>query len=724
MNRRPSTRVRSRVPRQRANSVSPARITERNTRRKIVGIGVLLAMGAVLVLGRAYQLQIKNGDRYQGVAKRQSVAFRKFSAKRGVITDRHGNELAVTVDVDSIYAEPRVIKNPKRAARQLSRILDIDVKKLEARLDSRLYFRYLKRRVSFRVSAAVQALKIKGIGVRPEPRRFYSNRKLAAQVLGFINFEGKGVAGVERQFDSILRGRDYEVPTLRDALGNHVLSEGFVPHAALEGHDLRLTIDRHIQHTAQVELEKAVLENDGTSGVAIVMIPGSGDILALASYPDFNPNNLAGASPAAQLNRAISMVYEPGSTMKLVTIAAALEDQVVGPNDSLDCENGKWRVGRRTIRDGNHKYGVLALDEILKVSSNICSAKLGFKLGAQRLHHWITEFGMRHRTGIELPGELRGLMRPPEKWRDIALANISFGQGLAVTPLQVIQAASVIANGGILRRPRIVNSTLEKGSAEKPNPIAPEKRVISTWVAERITNMMVGVTEEGGTAVSAAIKGFRVAGKTGTSQKIDPVTRAYSRSLYVASFVGFVPADDPAAIVLVLIDEPKKSIYGGVVAAPAFKQIAMATLSSLGVFPNDFESKQQFMAQMASVAPLPRVKNPKGGSLKVPDATSLSESALSVLGINVNNSNVLSDSPPVAWNGEARLDPENDPLPEGRARMPNFAGLSPREVINRSAEVSCDLVFLGTGRVIKQVPAPGSVIRHGVRCEVTLSPKG
>ena len=591
MTRRPSTKKKSRAPR-RTSSVQRARVQERNTRWKIIGIGCLFAIGAMLVLGRAYHLQIKNGDRYQGVAKRQSVAFRKFEAKRGVITDRNGAELAITVDVDSIYAEPRVLKNPKLVASQLSSVLGLDEKKLESRLDSKMYFRYLKRRVSPKVAAQVRALKIKGIGIRKEPKRFYSNRKLAAHVLGFMNFEGVGVAGIERRFDPILRGRNYEVPTLRDALGNRVLNEGFVPHAALEGHDLRLTIDRHIQHSAQIELKKAVEENEGSSGVAIVMKPDTGELLALASYPDFNPNNLSGVKPEAQLNRAISMVYEPGSTMKLVTISAALEDNVVAADETIDCENGKWKVGRRTIRDGNHKYGQLGLPEILKVSSNICSAKVGFRLGAQRLHHWLTAFGMGRRTGIDLPGELRGLIRPPNRWRDIALANISFGQGLAVTPLQVVQAAAVIANDGVLVTPKIVSSTLEKGASEKIHHSDPPRRVIRTEVAKRLKNMMIGVTEDGGTAESAAVNGFRVAGKTGTSQKIDPVTRAYSRSLYVASFVGFVPAGDPAAVILVLVDEPKKSIYGGVVAAPAFKNIAMATLSNLGVFPSDHEANE------------------------------------------------------------------------------------------------------------------------------------
>ena len=393
-------------------------------------------------------------------------------------------------------------------------------------------------------------------------------------------------------------------------------------------------------------------------------------------------------------------------------------------NETINCENGKWKVGRRTIRDGNHKYGELSLSDILKVSSNICSAKLGFKLGAKRLHHWLTEFGFGLKTDIGLPGELRGLMRPPQKWRDIALANISFGQGLAVTPLQVAQATLLLRMTGSCSSKNSKSIINQEGHEELQDSGIGPKRIMKAEVAQLLRTMMVGVTEEGGTAEAASIAGFHVAGKTGTSQKIDPVTRAYSRSLYVASFVGFVPADDPAAVILVLVDEPQKSIYGGVVAAPAFKNIAVATLSNLGIFPDDTNAKQEFRAQMAKVAPLPQVGDPTGKGEEVPSAPSLSESAKTLLGIKTNNNKGLSKGWEVAWDGLGVAEVVNDHLKPGEARMPNLAGLSPREVLDRSSKVSCDLIVRGTGKVIKQSPAPGAIIRHGARCEVKLSPQG
>ena len=719
--RRPKTKPN--VPRTRRRKAKDSPQKEGGLR--IAAIGCVFIIGASVVIGRAYHLQIKNGAEYQGAAKRQSNTQRRVVAKRGTILDRNGDELALTVNVDTIFAEPRRIANPAHVAKKLSPILDIPVKQLASRLNSKRYFRYIKRRVSPKVAAQVQALNIKGIGIEQEPRRFYSSRNLASHILGFTNHEGKGVAGIERTYEEYLRGRTYEVSSLRDALGNKVLRNGFTPHAALEGRNVRLSIDRNIQHAAQSELRKAVVENGGKSGVALVLQPRTGDVLAMASYPDFNPNDLSTSNNNSHLNRAVSMVYEPGSTMKLVTISAALEDELVSSNETINCENGKWKVGRRTIRDGNHKYGELSLSDILKVSSNICSAKLGFKLGAKRLHHWLTEFGFGLKTDIGLPGELRGLMRPPQKWRDIALANISFGQGLAVTPLQVAQATAVIANDGVLVRPRIVKSIVsQEGEEEQPEITREPKRIMKAEVAQLLRTMMVGVTEEGGTAEAASIAGFHVAGKTGTSQKIDPVTRAYSRSLYVASFVGFVPADDPAAVILVLVDEPQKSIYGGVVAAPAFKNIAVATLSNLGIFPDDPNAKQEFRAQMAKVAPLPQAGDPTGEGEEVPSAPSLSESAKTLLGLKISDNKDLPGGWENAWEGLGVAEVINEHLKPGEARMPNLAGLSPREVLDRSSKVSCDLIVRGTGKVIKQSPAPGAIIRHGARCEVKLSPQG
>ena len=700
---------------------------------RVILIGAVFAIAAVLVIYRAFSLQIDSGERYADIARRQSMTKKQVQAKRWVIKDRDGAELALSVDVDSIYAEPRRIKDPKAAAKQLAPILSLKRKALTKKLSSDRAFVYLRRRVDADVAAKVAALKLKGVGSRPEPKRFYSNRRLASHILGFTNFEGQGVAGVERKFDDLLRGRSYEVPSLRDALGNKVLSDGFVPQAVLEGDDVVLTIHRHIQHVTEVELERAVKDNGGVAGTAIVLAPSSGEVLALASYPDFNPNNLDGTGNDEHLNRAVSAVYEPGSTMKLVTIAAGLQDEVIEADSKIDCEGGKWKVGNRTIGDAQHEYGVLTVGEVMKHSSNICTAKIGFGLGRERLHHWLTRFGFGTKTGIELPGELRGLIRPHHKWRDIALANIAFGQGLSVTALQVAQAAAVVANGGVRVSPRIVKASVDKAGHVSAPDAAPSERVLSPEVASALRAMMVEVTQAGGTAPQAAIPGFTVAGKTGTSQKIDPVTKAYSRSLYVASFVGFAPADAPEVVVLVVVDEPKKSIYGGRVAAPAFQRIATAALSSLGVHPDDPEGRQAFLDRAKAAPALPPAAEAalaaSGGAEVEPAVTietGLSETARAMLGMAAPLEEAVSAptaEAPGAWDDGGADDTPEKAAAKGQ-RMPNFAGLRVREVLNRTADVDCDLVLHGTGRVVKQAPRPGTIIEQGGRCELTLAPRG
>jgi cell division protein FtsI (penicillin-binding protein 3) len=677
------------------------------------------AIGVLVLLARAWQLQIVSGHRYDDAARRQALTSARITAKRGVIKDRNGSELAISVDVDSIFAEPRLIADARTAAKTLAPLLGTTQAKLERRLKTDRPFVFLKRRVGPQIADKVRALAIPGIGAQPEPQRFYPTRELGAHVIGFTDSEGEGRAGIERMFDEALRGKSYEVPGLRDALGNKAFVDGFVPQAVLEGDDVILTIDRTIQHAAQVELAKTVVDNEAQAGVAIVMRPENGEILALASYPDFNPNNLTGTNTGQHLNRAVAAVFEPGSTLKMVTIAAALEESLIEPSTKIDCENGRWQVGGRTIGDAQHKYGVLTIPEVMKHSSNICAAKIGFLLGSEKLHGWLSRFGFGAKTGIELPGELDGLLRPGHSWREIELANVSFGQGLSVTPLQVVRAAAAIANGGLLVEPHLLKGTIDKGGNEKPyEPKAPQ-RVIGSATARRLTEMMVEVTEKGGTAEAAAIPGFSVAGKTGTAQKIDPVTRAYSRSLYVASFVGFAPADRPEVVVLVLIDEPKKSIYGGLVAAPAFKAIASASLSALSVFPEDSEAREAFLASYRA------------------EALPVAELAEAVVAPVKHLDRVISskDRAVLEEPADGRLSPgEADAvLPDwtkdaqgagGRGRMPNFSGLGPHEVLNRSAEVHCDLVLKGTGRVVRQSPRAGAALEPGQRCELELSPSG
>lgn len=702
----------------------------RDPRRIVAGrirlVWAVLAGLTALVVMRAWQLQIVAGGRYDDASRRQALTSAHITAKRGVIKDRGGAELAISVDVDSIYAEPRRIEDVPGTARLLAPILGTTAKKLEGRLAQKRGFVYLKRRVSPEIAAKVRGLAVAGIATRAEPRRFYANRELGAHVLGFIDSEGVGRTGIERAFDEALRGKSYEVPGLRDALGNKAFVEGFVPQAVLEGDDVILTIDRHIQHAAELELERAVTESGGSAGVALVLRPSTGEVLGLASYPTFNPNNLRGSRPTEQLNRALSAVYEPGSTLKMVTIAAAVEEGLLTPADRLDCENGRWSVGGHTIGDAQHKYGVLTVPEVMKHSSNICAAKIGLLLGRERLHRWLVAFGFGRATGIELPGELPGLMREPKTWRDIELANIAFGQGIAATPLQIAQAATVLANGGLWVEPHLLLATVDKAGHERRFEPKPAVRVVSPRTATRLTKMMIDVTEKGGTAEAASIPGFKVAGKTGTAQKIDPVTKAYSRSLYVASFVGFVPAERPEVLVMVLVDEPSRVIYGGQAAAPAFRKIAMAALSALSVFPEDESAREAFLATYRqSVVPS---ANESSEVDEIQIDKDLSSRAQAVLGLGSDAAPSGPGEPAMPF--ETTLSPAEADLTNpargesAPGRMPNFAGLQVHEVINRSAEVHCDLVLSGTGRVVRQTPPAGAAIEAGERCELELRPRG
>lgn len=677
-------------------------------------VGAAFGLAVVLLVFRAYQLQIVRGASWDDASRRQAVTSATIQAKRGVVKDRHGAELAITVDVDSVFAEPRrfVLRDgdePARldvarvaeAAASLAPLLGLPASKIEEQLSSNRAFVYLARRVAPEVAESVRSLRITGVGTQPEAQRFFPKRELAAHVVGFTDLEGRGQAGVEKRFEEMLAGKSYEVPGLRDALGRSVWSEGYVPQAVLEGDDVELTIDAAIQRAAEDALEEAVRSQDAAAGVAIVLDPRQGDVLAMASWPTFNPNNLNGSGPDVQLNRAVSAVFEPGSTLKMVTIAAGLEEKQITPSSTIDCEKGQWRVGNRTIRD-THPYPTLSIGEVMKVSSNICSAKIGFMLGSDVLHTWLERFGFGEPTGIELPGEIGGLLRPAERWRDIELANVAFGQGLSVTPLQVAQAAAIIANGGVRVRPRLVRAIVDKAGERRELPVAEPVRVLSTETAAHVRDMLAQVTRKGGTAEQAAIPGFAVAGKTGTAQKIDPVTKAYSRALYVASFVGFVPMEAPEVVVLVLIDEPRKAIYGGQVAAPAWKAVATAALAAREVFPSDPAAQAAFLAA-ASKRAAPEVG--KGGD------DGLSADARALLG-----------EPEEAV---AAVEPGTvEPGTETSRRMPDFAGLPIREVLNRSAEVHCDLVLSGTGRVVQQTPRAGAEIVAGERCELVLSPRG
>ena len=697
--------------------------------QRVRWVAAAFGLIGIVLVAQAARLQLVEYGRLSAEAERQFRATAMVTAKRGAIRDRNGNELAITVDVDSVFFEWRT--NQRRASpeqiRSLATLLKRPVDAMAQKLGSRRRFVYLARRVDASTAARVRALAVPGVRTKREPKRFYSNVQLGAHVLGFTNVDGEGKAGIERRFDDQLKGRRQAITGLRDAFGTPIFSEGAVPQAALRGADVELTIDRHIQYAAEQALGAAVAQHRAKAGVAIVMEPATGDVLALASYPDFNPNNLRDTTVSQRTNRAVNAVFEPGSTLKMVTVAAALEQGLIRPTTVLDCEDGRWSIGANEIRDANHRYGALTIAEVIQKSSNICAAKIGFKLGRRRLYEALQDFGFGARTGLELPGELKGLIRPAARWSDIGLANIAFGQGVSATPVQIIQAAATIANGGVRVSPRLVRAVRaprgRRVVLERPERV----RVISRKTARTIGRMMATVTQEGGTAEEAAIPGFRVAGKTGTAQKIDPVTRAYSHELFVSSFVGFVPADAPELVALLLIDEPQGAVYGGDVAGPAWRKMTVSALAARGVRPRDPLAFQAFRSAGLALASLPPpaavaeavhgeaalsaqdTPLPSDAGPNLADAfdLALSKKAQRLLGLDYAVAAVTGDV----------LGPTAD------HRMPNFARLTLREVLNRAADTRCDLVVDGTGRVVEQRPRAGMPLAPNTRCELTLAPR-
>lgn len=549
-------------------------------RFRISTILVSFCLLASLIAGRAFQLQVLKRDELCKLAENQYKKNIPLVPKRGTIYTRGYEELAVTVEVDSIYAEPESIETPRLVAKRLAPFLSLSSKELEDHLSSSKSFIWLARKVTPSTIETIKSLNIRGIGFVKENRRFYPNGELAAHAVGFSGIDGRGLGGIELAHDSQIKGKTELVRAERDALGKRTLPKDLGFEDSLTGNSIVLTIDKTIQYTAESALADAVRKSGAKGGTAVVMDPKSGEVLAMASYPQFNPNDLSSTSQESLKNRAIVDTYEPGSTFKVFLLAAALEEGVVKPEDRFDCENGSMELAGKVIHD-THKHGNLTVREIMKFSSNIGASKIAAKLGKERFYDYITSFGFGSPTGIELNGEGSGILRSMKSWSKLELANVSFGQGVSVTPLQLTTGFSAIANGGYLMKPYLVRDILDKdGSVIKRNQPQIVKKVISGETASKITEMLMDVVNEGGTGAMAALNGYDVAGKTGTAQKVSG-GRGYKENKHVASFIGFVPAHAPELVVLVAIDEPVGVQYGGTVAAPAFKAIAETSLRYL-----------------------------------------------------------------------------------------------------------------------------------------------
>lgn len=552
-------------------------------RLRILLVGAIFAMAFVAIGGKALLLQVYQGPWLSRKASDQVEDSLKAVGKRGTIFDRRGHAMALSIDVTSIAVRPGQVKDPDAAVKDLARVLKRKPQEIKERLSSRKPFVWIKRQATPKEAEAVQQLRMPGIEFVSEVSRFYPNRGLAAHVLGFTGMDGRGLEGVEFFYDNHLRGADTSVKVLRDAHGNGFQSEPPGDEDA-SGKNLVLTLDQNIQFAAETSLAEAVEKSKAKSGMAIVMAPGTGEILALALAPAFNPNAFDDVKKPLWRNRAITDPFEPGSTLKVFSAAAALEFANLSPKTTFNCENGAYRIGKNTVHDV-HRYGVLSLQDIIKYSSNIGAVKISERVGAEKLHHTLRLFGFGQKTGVDGPAETSGLLMHHKHWTDIDTAAISFGHGISVSAVQLITAFSAIANDGVLMRPRIVQAiTDQQGQILQQFGPQEVRRVVSSRTAATLRDILQTVMLPGGTGVNAALEGYSACGKTGTARKIDE-SGTYASDRHVASFIGFAPAEKPQVAVLVVVDEPKTQIYGGAVAAPVFKKIAQTALNYLNVPP-------------------------------------------------------------------------------------------------------------------------------------------
>lgn len=547
----------------------------------VFGLGLLWIVVIVL---RLYQLQVVRHDHYTVKAGRQQQRVLELDSPRGTIYDARGRALAVSVPVDSAYAVPSRIKDPKKTAAAIARVVPgIDVRRLTRQLSGDREFEWVARKLDAPVAQALRSLELPGIEFAPESKRYYPMRELAAQVLGYVGTDNQGLAGLEQFFNREITGKRVTRTVLRDAKAGTVVSPDLSTAEAQPGKDLHLTIDAAIQHIVYRELARAVDERGAKSGSAVFLDPATGAVLAMVSYPSFDPNHFGDFPKALWRNRTVSDVIEPGSTFKIVTAAAALESGLVHPADLFDCQMGSIVVAGKRIRD--HKpFGELSFSQVLAKSSNVGVIKAALKIGDERLFSTISGFGFGHRTGIDLPGESVGILHPLEKWNHRSKAYISFGQGISVTPIQLVSAVGAVANDGRLLRPYVVSRVGTKDGADprRQGPIV-VGQPIRPETARVLKEMLEGVVA-GGTGRTAGVLGYRVAGKTGTAQI--PVAGGYAHSSYLPSFVGFAPVERPVIVGLVTVDEPRGAAYhGGQVAAPVFGAIARQILLYMGIRP-------------------------------------------------------------------------------------------------------------------------------------------
>jgi cell division protein FtsI (penicillin-binding protein 3) len=641
-------------------------------RTRVLLLAAVLALAFGGLTGRLGWLMIVKHGELTALAERQYSRTVVLPALRGPILDRRGAPLATSTATESLFVQPRSVGDPVRVSARLAPVLGVAEREVHAALTSARPFVWLRRKLPPTMAEQVRALREPGLGFLPESLRLYPNRELAAHVVGFEGAEG-GLEGVERAFNTELAGVPGKAIAGRDALGREVAAPHLLQ-APQPGHGVALTIDSAIQYIAEREIDAAYRRTHAKAAMAVVLEPRTGDILAMAIRPTFNPNTFLDV-PSADYwrNRAVTDPFEPGSTFKAILAAAALEEGVVKPDDRINGENGAITLAGTTIHDWK-KYGWLTFAEVLQNSSNVGSIKVGLSLGRERYHRYMKAFGFGTTTGVGLAGESRGMLRDPQRWSLLSLPTMSIGQEISVTALQLVAAFGAIANDGTLMQPRLVRSTIDPDGHEahrfEPRAV---RQVISPETARTLTGLLVRVVESG-TGHFAAIPGYAVGGKTGTAQKLDPATGRYSRAPGVLSFVGFAPADDPRFAMLVMLDEPKNEKWGSEAAAPVFNAIGREILRYLEVAPRDAQPLQ-IVTGTEAVAPRVRL---------------------------VSTAAELVDA-------------------DGTKRMPDLTGKTLRQALGALEPLEVEVRLAGQGRIVRQIPAAGEPVEPGAVARLTLT---
>jgi len=665
-------------------------------RLRIGLVALLLAAFALWIGGRFFYLQAIRGPELREEATREYEKYCPVLPVRGMILDRNGTELAVSTRVASLVAHPHQITNAGRLSRRLAPILGCNLKELQEVLTRARPFVFVKRHLTPEREETFQAWKAEaeqkaraaGIAGRsdldaiyliPEAKRYYPQLALAGQVLGFCNIDGHGLEGMELQFENQLYGKPKQCWRMTDARGYIVVTGEKAWDPEVMGNNVVLTLDRTLQYIAEKELAKGVEKFHAAGGMALVMRPQTGEILAMAQTPCMDCNRPSQFPENARRNRIITDLLEPGSTFKIFIAAAALDARVVKATDKFNCENGVWHLGAKEVIHDVHPYGSLTVQQVIQKSSNIGAAKISHKVGPKRLDQYLHDFGYGSRTGILFPGETAGLVKNLSRTRSlIDRTTVAFGQGVSITPLQMTLALAAMGNGGVLMEPHLVKAVVSpQGDIVQEYPPRPIRRVLSQQTAAQMLAIMGTVTQPGGTAKEAAPPGFTVAGKTGTAQKI--VGRAYSHSKFHALFIGLIPTDQPVLVIAVEVDEPKGAIYGGVVAAPIFREIAAQSLRVLGYYPKE--------------SPKDRNEPVLAGILATPAAAATAP--------------------------EEQVALPKPKIPQGPLTvMPDVRGYTIRQVLTLLNRSGLHCRFEGSGLAVNQEPAPGAAITPGATCVI------